>query len=337
MDIKQAQKFAYTVNSLMLALVFGLMAIFIVLDVELLVWFSVPTAIVYTALFFFIYKKYLNTYIWITYAWLTLYTALTTLCLGESYGFHLYCFSMIPVVFTVEYMSYKLGRREIKSLLISIIIAVIYLVIISYISIYGPLYDRNERFAPFLHSFNALTVFGYLVFYTNYLIRTIIKSEIMLKEIAHIDRLTNLYNRHYMLERLDSLSEDDSTNTLAMVDIDDFKKINDEYGHNAGDEVLKTVSSRMSEICRGCDISRWGGEEFLILMPLNDNDAAKILENMRRAVSIDPVKYEDSTIKVTLTIGMAMREDGQNIDEWIQVIDDKLYKGKKSGKNKVVR
>ena len=321
----------------MLSTILGLMAVFISLDVALLVWFSVPTVIVYTALYFAIYKKFLNTYIWVNYAWLTLYTALTTLCMGRSYGFHLYCFAMIPVIYTVEYMSYKLGKKNIRSLTISIIIAVIYLVIMGYISVYGPLYDRKEKYAPYLHAFNALTVFGYLVVYTNYLIQTIIKSEIMLKEIAHIDRLTKLYNRHYMLERLDSLSADDRSNTLAIADIDDFKKINDEYGHNAGDTVLKTVSSRMSEVCRDCDISRWGGEEFLILMPVNAGDAAKILEKMRSTVSTDTVEYENIRINVTLTIGMAMREDGQTIDEWIQVIDEKLYKGKKSGKNKVVR
>lgn len=336
MDLKTAQKIAYTVNSVMLSMIFLFLGFFIALKAELLVWFSIPTAVVYTFTYFLIYKEHLNIYLWTVYSWLILYTVVVSVCLGESYGFQLYCFSMIPVVYAVEYMSYKLGRNGVRSLYISIIVALIYLLIMGYLSKYGPVYDCGKRFAVFFSAFNSLTVFGYLVIYTNYLIRTIIKSETKLKEMAHRDRLTKLYNRHYMLDKLSMLSENESKYSLAMADIDDFKKINDHYGHNAGDEVLKTVSARMRERCSNCDIARWGGEEFLILLPVRGGNAVKMLEEMRSDICSAPVKHEEQEINVSVTIGLAERNDGQSIDEWIQSVDEKLYRGKHDGKNRLV-
>ncbi len=170
-------------------------------------------------------------------------------------------------------------------------------------------YDRGRKYSTFFWIFNSLTVFGYLVIYTNYLIRAIIRSEKKLREMAHIDRLTKLYNRHYMLDRLGELPDDGKSGLLAMADIDDLKKINEKYGHNAGDEVLRKVAEKMRAGCDGCDIARWGGE---------------------------PVVFEDMEINVTVTVGMASRVKAQSIDEWIQCVDKKLYIGKNSGKNRMI-
>ena len=336
MSVKDAQKIAYIVNTVMLSMVFGLWVFFKVLDADFLVYFSIPTAVIYISTYFMIYKEKLDLYLWVVYGWLIMYTCVTTVCLGTDYGFHFYCFSMIPVVYVVEYMSFKLGRRGVKSFYISIIIAVFYLVSVGYVMKNGPVYDTGGRFAVFFWAFNSLTVFGYLVIYTNYLIRNIIKSEKKLSEMAHRDRLTGLYNRHYMLEKLSKLPQDSSAGILAMADIDDFKKINDTYGHNAGDEVLRVISSKMKNACTGCDIARWGGEEFLIYMRGDEKTARETLDKMRADIGGEPVVSEGSSINVTVTVGMAQREDGSSTDEWIHRIDKKLYTGKKSGKNTVV-
>lgn len=336
MNTKTAKKIAYVVNTVMLLMVFGLMAFFKLLDADFLVYFSIPTALVYVISYFLVYTDHLEIYLWFCYCWLVLYMAVTTVFLGESYGFHLYCFSMIPVVYVVEYMSFRIGRKGVKALYISIIIALIYFVFMSYVMVNGPIYDRGKKYAPFFWIFNSLTVFGYLVIYTNYLIRNIIKSEKKLSEMAHRDRLTKLYNRHYMLEKLSELPEGGKPDILAMVDIDDFKKINDTYGHNAGDEVLKVISSKMTASCEGCVIARWGGEEFLILCQDDEQLSHEMLDKMRAGIGSEPVVFEDSSIKVTITVGMSRRNSGDTIDEWIHQIDKKLYKGKKSGKNRVV-
>ena len=335
MNVSSVKKVAYTVNGVILLLVFGLMAFFKMCDVKFLVYFSIPTAMVYMVGFYLIKRNMLDFYVRMVYFWLTFYMGVTTICMGTGYGFHLYCFSMIPVIFVSEYLSYKLKRNGVNAVLISIIVAVFYLLCTGYVSAKGPVYEREQSVSTFFWLFNSLTVLVFLIGYINYLITMIINSEEKLREIALVDRLTGLYNRHFMLDRLSEIDEPE-TGFLALADIDDFKKINDVYGHNAGDEVLKTVSERMKEIAPRCIISRWGGEEFLIRVPGSLADGKELLEKLRLAVCSESVEYEGRVIKVTITIGAAERKDGQTIDNWIQDADDRLYEGKKSGKNKVV-
>ena len=139
-----------------------------------------------------------------------------------------------------------------------------------------------------------------------------------------------------MMEKLKDLSEINENDVVAMIDLDDFKKINDIHGHNAGDYVLKKTAELMKETCSESTISRWGGEEFLILF--NENtDINEILEKLRLAVDSYNYIYDGEKIKVSVTIGFARRENINSIDKWIQEADDKLYIGKKSGKNIVVK
>ena len=336
MEYSTVKKFAAVVNTVILALVLGLMYFFHMCDVSFLVYFSIPTALVYVIGYVLIHKNHLTLYVTFIYMWITLYMGVTTVCLGYGYGFHLYCFSMIPITFVTEYMSYRLKTRGMKAVPASLFIGLTYIICTGYVSYFGPIYERDQKIAAFFWIFNALIVLSFLIYYSNYLIRTIISSEEQLREIAHIDRLTRLYNRHYMLSCLEALPEGATDRMLAMADIDNFKKINDTYGHNAGDEVLKTVSDIMKSECRGCEIARWGGEEFLILSPEGVSAGREMLENMRRCIEKKPVEVNGQTINVTVTVGMGFRKSGQNIDSWIQSVDEKLYYGKNNGKNRVI-
>ena len=335
MNIQSVKKIAAAVNSVILLLVFGLMAFFLTIKVGFLVWFSIPTALVYIVGFVLIKKDMLSFYVRLVYFWLTLYMCVTTICLGYGYGFHLYCFSMIPVIFVTEYMSFRLGRKGVSALISSIIIAALYLASTGYAAYIGPVYQRSEKVASFFWLFNALIVFGFLIYYTSYLIRSIITSEQKLTDLAHSDQLTGLYNRHFMQTRLEQIRSE-QLRVIAMADIDDFKKINDTYGHNAGDEVLRTISDIMRKECAGCDIARWGGEECLILLQNGRENAQQMLEQLRISVSRHRFDFSGKNVSVTLTIGAAAVQPDLSADEWIRIADDKLYDGKRSGKNKLV-
>lgn len=335
MSEKNVMKLTYGVNTALLFIVFGLMLFFQKLEADFLVYFSIPTLFVYIFNYLLIYKNKLEIFVWLVYFWIILYMGVTTVCLGESYGFHLYCFSMIPVIYASDYVSFRINGKNLRSLPISIGVAVFYFVFMGYVRMNGPVYDRGGKYSMFFLVFNSLVVFWFLVLYLNSSVRSIIVSETKLTDMAHKDRLTNLYNRHYMLERLEEVSEVKESAVLAMADIDDFKKINDQYGHNAGDEVLKAVAEKMSAVCEGCDIARWGGEEFLILF-CDSEGVADILEKMRVDISSSPVEFEGQTINITLTVGVAGGKKDQSIDEWIQDVDNKLYIGKNNGKNCVI-
>ena len=336
MNMSLVKKMSFTVNTVILALVFGLMAFFRLCGADFLVWFSIPTAMIYLIGYWLIHKEKLDIYVWMIYLWLTLYMGVTTVCLGYGYGFHLYCFSMIPTMFVTEYMAYRLRRRSMRSLYISIGIAVFYLVCTGSVALFGPIYESERKYEAFFWVFNALIVFGFLIYYTNYLILSIIRSEEKLKEMALVDRLTQLHNRHYMLSRLAELPPETGSGFIAMADIDNFKKINDTYGHNAGDHVLRTVSDILRSRCGSCETARWGGEEFLILSSSPLSEGRDMLEALRKSVAEAPIAFEDKTIPVTITIGAAERLPGQSEDAWIQAADSKLYFGKNNGKNRLV-
>lgn len=157
---------------------------------------------------------------------------------------------------------------------------------------------------------------------------------------ANLDPLTNLFNRRYASIVLNQLKggEMGLQWCVAMLDIDDFKIVNDNYGHEVGDQVLKALSAKFTETLRNTDyVFRWGGEEFLIL--LKDVDVTKafrVLEKLRKAVaSIDVPLNDGSRLKITVTMGVA-KMVASDIDGSVRLSDQKLYEGKHTGKNVVV-
>ena len=336
MEPSYLRKIALAVNIVILCLVFGHMMFFHYIDVPFLVLFSIPDACVYIIGFFLIYRDKLNIYVWLVYCWITLYSGVTTICIGCGYGFHLYCFSMIPIIFVTEYITYKQQKYTMKALPVSIVIALFYIVCTGCSVYFGPLFECSHRHQTLFWSFNAFIVFCFLISFTYYLIKIIIISEDKLKQAAQVDQLTRLYNRHYMFDRLEAITGEDKQCVLAMTDIDDFKQINDNYGHNAGDEVLKSLAEHISEECSDCEISRWGGEEFLIISYAPYPEAIEMFDKLRKKVESSPVDYEGKEIKVTITVGIASRNKGQDPNEWIKLADNRLYCGKNNGKNCIV-
>ena len=163
-----------------------------------------------------------------------------------------------------------------------------------------------------------------------------------LELLATTDSLTKLLNRRAVLERIKQakllFNRSGKPFIIILGDIDDFKKFNDKYGHDCGDYVLKTVAELMSSIVRKRDIvGRWGGEEFIIL--LNDTEMSqgkKIAEKMRNILCTNSLYYNNQSLSVSITLGVSIYNSAENIEDCIKNADKALYKGKKSGKNKVV-
>ena len=161
--------------------------------------------------------------------------------------------------------------------------------------------------------------------------------------MAVIDPLTGLYNRRYATQHMQKIVERarKSGNDFAvmMLDIDNFKHINDSEGHDVGDQVLKEFSRRIQENTRGVDlVARMGGEEFLIVMPDSGHMAAKhVSERLRRAVESAPFKADTGAeLKVTVSIGVAIGTVGQDDPEsLVRCADKALYASKSNGRNLV--
>jgi len=155
------------------------------------------------------------------------------------------------------------------------------------------------------------------------------------------DPLTGLRNRrglHTYYERRISTNKNADTTSIIMCDIDHFKRVNDTYGHNAGDEVLKHVANTLSSSI-GIDDGafRWGGEEFILLLSHRDmKDAAEFAEGLRKAIEADVINFEGTDIKITMSFGVSLIDPKLTTEENVEGVDAKLYYAKEHGRNRVI-
>jgi len=181
------------------------------------------------------------------------------------------------------------------------------------------------------------------------IINVILNNAILFDEVEALsitDGLTGLYTRRYFFERvkeeISRYTTDKIPLVIAMLDLDDFKKINDTYGHLAGDMLLRQIANMLRKRFRELDIlARYGGEEFVILISHTDIEKAEILfEEIRQKIENEkfflPVEsYNPVSVKQTVSIGLAEIKENKNLHDILKEADIALYNAKKEGKNKV--
>ena len=141
----------------------------------------------------------------------------------------------------------------------------------------------------------------------------------------------------YLKEAMEYAENNQQNFCLVLADIDDFKKFNDTYGHDCGDEILVTVANMISGRVREGDyVCRWGGEEILVLLRADLEIAVQIAERICQDIASNVVNYKNSEVKVTLTMGASAYSPEKTIEAMIEEADQNLYRGKRNGKNQVV-
>ncbi len=163
-----------------------------------------------------------------------------------------------------------------------------------------------------------------------------------LEKYVNYDSLTHLLNRKSINYYLNSIYKDvknrHSALCVLLIDIDNFKKINDTYGHDCGDEVLKNISQIIVHgVNKNDNVFRWGGEEILVLLKIGEKQAIEVAERIRKEVENSPINYRDETVvPVTITIGITQYREGISFQQMLDDVDAKLYYGKRDGRNQVV-
>lgn len=173
------------------------------------------------------------------------------------------------------------------------------------------------------------------------LLDNITEQAMDLQEVSDHDHLTGLFNRKYFF---DQLAQDASRCRrlnwelgIAMIDADNFKYINDTYGHQAGDEVLKELANRLQGTLRTSDsLCRYGGEEFALILPNADQQQVKLVcERLRQCVKQSPIFYEQHEINITVSIGTSFLEKNKSLEEMIAEADAALYLAKNNGRDRL--
>ncbi len=258
----------------------------------------------------------------------------------------MYLIAIVPVGFD---MSFAL-KNPLRGIKISTIFGIVSFAVFISCRMYSyynlPLYSTDSTlFVQTVYFINMLCTFTLLLVYSLIFASEINAAQTVLRQknaelanLASKDTLTGFYNRRKMHEYLLNAAGGKEPFSLIMSDIDNFKKLNDSYGHDCGDEALKAVS----DACRGCiaegdRICRWGGEEFLILTNRSLDGAADTAEKIRSAVENCSLVFGGNDIKITMTLGVAEFDPSSTIDKVITAADQKLYAGKNSGKNRVVK
>ncbi len=171
------------------------------------------------------------------------------------------------------------------------------------------------------------------------------KINFMYKQTRHLsltDGLTGLYNRRHFEANLEReflrAKRYKNALSIAMIDVDFFKKVNDTYGHACGDYVLKEIAFLINEAFRKTDmVFRYGGEEFVVILTETDSDNAVVpLERLRKAVESNKFKYNNQNLNITISIGVSSNLENTNSPwEFFELADKALYEAKENGRNQV--
>lgn len=279
-----------------------------------------------------------------------LHSVLCTLLLGWDYKFMLFMFGMIPISFYIALFIEDFKHSILIPAISSIFLTILYFVVRVAGENVPPIMHKTviskyEYYFTYLNTFFAFFMilsFSLLFsFEFSYIQKKYTTENIALDTYASYDTLTGLLNRRSIDSHLDQLYKehyhDEEGFSVIMCDIDHFKSVNDTYGHDAGDYILKEVASVVSSEVRDNDIvGRWGGEEFLIILNKDKQTATKLAERIRAQIETHEFNYKTTSLHITLTLGVSSFHNGADIGSLIRSADKKLYRGKENGRNQVV-
>lgn len=343
--ITDKQKFSVIIYSVAMVHLF-LTFVFGCFHVLPLLIFNILSVLTYLTSTLLVRREIFWAVYFITYLEIILHSFVSTICIGWQFGFAQYIIALIPVGY---YICYTMNTKRRKMLIatVSALIAIVAFMSCKVLSFYiTPLYGTYMQPLELgLYLFNSVCTFVFLILFSLIFISEMKLSSAQLRhqneilnKLASTDPLTGLYNRRSMDVFLNQALKSNSGFSIIMCDIDDFKKVNDTYGHDFGDIVLREVAQITSQQVSGSGyVCRWGGEEILILINSSSKEKTRrIAENIRRNVANHVFELNNRWIHCTLTIGISAYQDGNSVEETITNADYNLYQGKRNGKNKVV-
>lgn len=268
------------------------------------------------------------------------WTIANVICFGWNIGVQHFIITLLVFCFFSKY------RHEKAKLIYTVALLILRIYLYYYCQSHSPVFTLTPEVANVLQIVNTFFVFLSLAL-TAYIFSAdsqelegkLIEYNRQLMKQANTDTLTGLYNRRSTMEFLDSLLKNPENQiSICLCDIDFFKHVNDTYGHDVGDVVLKKISDTFrKELPQDSFISRWGGEEFLLIFPkLNGDDAVIALEKLRQKIKEIVFDGVFETFSISLTYGLVEYDYHSDMTTILKEADEKLYLGKESGRDRII-
>ncbi|PWF54711.1 GGDEF domain-containing protein [Massilia glaciei] len=299
----------------------------------LLAWINIVSIAMYAAAYMAATRGRQSAAVCLIWAEVLGHAALGTLMVGWDSGFHYYLLMFIPGIFV--------STRGAKAVLVVFALWSFYVALNATSYFVAPIEPLQPVALVVLRYFNISVVFAMFSYLTWYYFGAIVAAQKRLSALAMTDPLTGLYNRRYIMELAgyEAVQQKRLLTNLAVliVDIDFFKAVNDSHGHEAGDSVIVAVGEVLKSSIREQDsAARWSGEEFLIVLPDTNLDAAAMVaERIRANVAALAIPHGAGTLEATVTLGVASYRLGETIGATIARADAALYKGKNGGRDRV--
>lgn len=310
---------------------------------------SVVIAVSYQLLRLLIQKGSYKAIIHIVYVEVWCFAAVNEVILGRESSFSMLAVASIPAIFyfALTWGIYK--KKEISSFFLSLAPIFVFTALYVYDLIQPAALIQVKTyiivvFTAYNFAVTFMVMIGFLMLLhwdmSSKTTSLTSKNEALNQE-ANKDALTGLFNRRYMNLQLDEkmrlLQEEGRIFGIIICDIDNFKKVNDTFGHESGDDVLVNVARVLMSSLRDNDVvCRFGGEEFLIAIDGNRKVTTDVAERIRGMIEDMVVISHGYTIKITMTFGVTESTPGLSIEKLVEIADERLYRGKQSGKNQVV-
>jgi diguanylate cyclase (GGDEF)-like protein len=306
-----------------------------------MVYSNTFSIVFYCVMFLFIRNEWMNAFAIAVYLEVAIHMAGAAVCLGWECGFQVALIGMNVLAFYAEYLGRRLLAKHVSGLALGIVGLVLYIASFLITHLLPSPYRLPPNIEFVLQITWAIIVFGVMISFLQVFVFLAANSERELSSQLTHDKLTKLPNRYFMAKHLAKLTKEKDVDQywIAMADIDNFKHVNDTYGHNCGDYVLQTVAQILMEgKDKHAELCRWGGEEFLIAGKAVQSFPYSCgqLNLMRSAVESYAFWYEGNKLSITITIGVAQYNEKYNLRDWINAADELLYEGKCNGKNRVI-
>ena len=263
---------------------------FYAISVKEMFYFNIASVTIYLLTFIMIFKKHIQAFILTVIIEVQLHLIAATLLIGWESGFPLYPFGIISVIYYTKYIYYDKKFMKYIPMVVSISSILEFAALKLFTTFNAPLYSVSSKILFRFAIFNSILIFMLimisLIDYTN----VVLETEKVLHHIADFDELTQVFTRrkiHELLNEYHKMAESGKQNfCISIMDVDNFKYINDTFGHDTGDYVLKTICKNIkSELSKSTgkytDIARWGGDEFLIVQQYEDRKSTRLNSSHR--------------------------------------------------------